>query len=53
MVAVEGVIIVARVVRPAVQVVQTVALDAGLALPAAVPALVTNLDGLGHAEAVR
>lgn len=53
MVAAEGVTIVARVVRPAVQVVQTVALDAGLALPAAVPALVMILDGLGHVEAAR
>ena len=33
--------------------VRIVALDAGLALLAAVPALVMILDGLGHVEAVR
>lgn len=42
-----------EVVQVVVQAVRIAALDAGLALLAAVPALVTIPDGLGHVEVVR
>lgn len=43
----------AVIVQIAAQAVRMAAQVAGLALPAAVPALVTIPDGLGHVEAVR